>query len=163
MQRSRRGPGAVQVVLTEEQRQGLETLVRRRTTAQRLAQRARIILGAAAGAATAQIARQEGLSVPCVRLWRQRWANFAGLSLQDLSVPERLEDAPRAGRPAQMTQEQVCAIVALACDAPRLRGRPISQWTGREIADEVINQGIVPAISPRHAARVLKRGACNRT
>ncbi len=156
-----RGPHAVPIELTEEQRQELTMLMRRRTIPHCLAQRARIILGAAAGAATAQIARQERLSVPCVRLWRQRWATVARLSPQDLSVPERLEDAPRPGRPAQMTQEQVCAIVAMACDAPRLRRRPISQWTSREISDDVISQGIMPTISPRHAARVLKRGACS--
>jgi putative transposase len=42
--------------------------------------------------------------------------------------------------------------------APRLSGRPISQWTGREVAEEIVARGILPAISPRHAARLLKRG-----
>jgi hypothetical protein len=42
-------------------------------------------------------------------------------------------------------------------------GRPISQWTGREIADELKVRGIVPEISPRHACYLLKKGGCNRT
>jgi len=37
-------------------------------------------------------------------------------------------------------------------------GRPISQWTGREIADELRGRSIVEQISPRHAARLLKKG-----
>jgi putative transposase len=51
----------------------------------------------------------------------------------------------------------------LACQAPEKAGRPISQWTGREIADEMVTRGIVESISPRHAARLLKKGGFNRT
>jgi len=39
----------------------------------------------------------------------------------------------------------------------------MSQWTGREVADEIKQRGIVGQISPRHAARLLKRGISNRT
>ena len=49
-------------------------------------------------------------------------------------------------------------MAALACEAPGKAGRPISQWTGREIADELKARGIVEQISPRHAARLLKKG-----
>jgi hypothetical protein len=51
----------------------------------------------------------------------------------------------------------------LACEAPEKAGRPISQWTGREIADEMVKREIVESISPRHAARLLKKGASNLT
>jgi hypothetical protein len=51
----------------------------------------------------------------------------------------------------------------LACQSPEKAGRPISQWTGREIADELVARGIVDTISARHAARLLKKGAYNRT
>ena len=53
--------------------------------------------------------------------------------------------------------------MALACEPPVDSERPISQWTGREIADEIKQRGIVDQISPRHAARLLKRGPSNRT
>jgi putative transposase len=46
----------------------------------------------------------------------------------------------------------------MACEHPEESGRPISHWTGREIADEIKKRGIVDEISPRHAARLLKRG-----
>ena len=71
---------------------------------------------------------------------------------------ERLRDAPRPGAPARITPEQVCQIMSLACEAPSQCGRPISQWTSRELADEIIEKGIVERISPRHAARLLERG-----
>ena len=45
----------------------------------------------------------------------------------------------------------------MACEDPEDSGRPISHWTGREIADEIKKRGIVDHISPRHAARLLKR------
>ena len=78
--------------------------------------------------------------------------------LEDLSIEERLRDAPRPGAPARITPEQVCQIMSLACEAPSQCGRPISQWTSRELADEIIEKGIVERISPRHAARLLERG-----
>jgi putative transposase len=137
--------------------------VRRRTTPQQVALRARLVLAAAGGRNNAQVARQEGVEVETVRLWRGRWLGLRPISLADLSVAERLEDAPRSGAPARITAEQVCQIVALACEAPGQSGRPISQWTGREIADEVVARGIVPVISPRHAGRLLQRGRSSRT
>jgi transposase len=147
-----RGPKPPAVELSPEERQGLETLVRRHNTPQQVARRGRIILGAAAGLNNSQIAREVGLDVDTVRFWRSR------LGLQAASLEERLRDAPRPGTPARITPEQVCQIVALACEAPSQSGRPISQWSSREVAEEVVNQGIVERISPRHAARLLKRG-----
>lgn len=59
--------------------------------------------------------------------------------------------------------EQRAQMAALACEAPAKTGRPISQWTGREIADELKQRAIVSQNSPRHAARLLKKGASNPT
>jgi putative transposase len=77
--------------------------------------------------------------------------------LEELTVEERLEDLPRPGSPAKITADQRCQLEALACESPEKSGRPISEWTGREIADEMMKQNIVESISPRHAARLLKR------
>ena len=156
-----RGPQPLPIHLSPAERRSLEQLVRNHTTPQQLALRARIILAAAAGSNHRQIARQLGISLDMARLWRQRWLGLQAVALADLSVAERLADAPRAGRPVRITDAQVCQIVELACAAPEQAGRPISQWTGREIADEVLRRGIVAQISVRHAARLLKRGACS--
>ena len=137
----------------------LERLRRAHRTPQQLALRAWIILLAADGKGVRETARIAAVEAKTVRLWRRRW--LAGKD-QDI-VAERLADAPRSGAPATFTAEQVCAIVALACEAPSASGRPISQWTGREIAAEIVRRGIVPTISGRHAARLLKKGTSSRT
>jgi putative transposase len=158
-----RGPKPPAVTLTTEEREALEALERAYSTPQQLAVRARVVLAAADGLNNAQIARQYRVSLDLVRLWRDRWRLLQAISLADLPVEDRLADAPRAGRPATITAAQTCQIVALACAAPTTTQRPISQWTAREIADEIVKQGILERISPRHAARLLKRGTSSRT
>src|SRR5215211_1408900 len=92
-----------------------------------------------------------------------RWLGLQPVTLTELSVEDRLADSPRSGKPPTITDEQVCQIVALACEAPERSGLPISQWTGREIAEEIKRRGIADEISGRHAARLLKRGISSRT
>ncbi len=153
-----RGPRPPPSTVTTEARREWEALARRHGTAQQIARRARILLAAADGANNAQIARQLGVNVAMVRLWRTRWRGLGAVSLAELSVAARLGDAPRPGGPCRLTAAPVCRITALACEAPAASGRPISQWTGRAIADEASRRGIVDTISPRHASRVRKRG-----
>lgn len=138
-------------------RAALQKVERQHSTSQQLAQRVRIILLASEGKNHSQISQELGLSIDMARHWRNRWSSFAPIPLSEMSVSERLEDAPRPGKPAVISAEQLCKIVALACEAPEKSGRPISQWTGREIADEIMNQKIVTTISPRHAQRILKK------
>ena len=133
-----------------------------------MAQRARIIEASAQGASNAQIARDLSINVYTVRLWRDRWATWQESDREeqgqeDVRLVQRLQDAPRPGAVPKYTAEQRAQMAALACEAPAKTGRPISQWTGREIADELKQRGIVTEISPRHAARLLKRGASNPT
>jgi putative transposase len=158
-----RGPKPELIVLTDTVRVSLEQLVRRHTTPQQLAIRARIVLAAAAGRNTAETARDLGISLDMARLWRRRWLGLEAASLDDLPILDRLSDAPRSGKPVRITDAQVCQILELACEAPARSGRPISQWSEREIADEVRTRGIVDQISDRHAARLLKRGRSSRT
>jgi transposase len=153
-----RGPKPPEVVLSEEERRGLEGLVRAHRTPQQIALRARIVLAAADGLNNTQIARQLGVDADTVRLWRMRWLGLQAASLEDLGIADRLTDAPKPGAPARITAEQVCQVIALACETPEQAGRPITQWSAPEIADEIIKRGIIDRISPRHAARLLKRG-----
>ena len=156
-----RGPKPDPLSLTEVERTELERLVRRHNIGQQMALRGRIILEADAGKNNSQIARELGTSVETVRAWRNRWLALQATKLADLSVQDRLSDVPRPGRRSQITAEQTCQLVALACEQPK--ERPISQWTGRELADEVMRRGIIKQISPRHAARLLKKGISSRT
>ena len=155
-----KGPKPAELTISKEERKDLEELVRRHQTPQYLAKRGRMILGAADGKRNAEIARELGTSVDTVRKWRMRWLSLQAVSLKDCVVTQRLSDEQRPGRPAQITAEQTCQLIALACEQPK--ERPISQWTGREIADEVMARGIIEHISARHAARLLKKGLYSR-
>src|SRR5947209_7112296 len=154
---------ATKVVLSEKEQEALVQITKRHRSEQQQAQRARMILAAAQGNSNAHIARELQINVDTVRLWRDRRVGLQGINLDTLSVAERLQDAPRAGIPAKFTAEQRCQMAALACEVPMKAERPISQWTGREIAEELVKRGIVEQISPRHASYLLKKGACNRT
>jgi putative transposase len=155
-----KGPKATELQLSEQERKALEAMMRRHSTPQQVAKRGRMILAAAEGKSNAQIGRELAVSVDTVRKWRMHWIGLQAVSLQDLSVDERLADLPRAGRPSQISAEQTCQLIALACEQPK--ERPISHWTGREIAEEVMARGIIEQISPRHAARLLKKGTSSR-
>jgi transposase len=157
------GPKPEKIEIREKVRDELAKLAARPKTEQQKAQRAQIILKAAEGKNNSEIARELSQSVDRVRLWRRRWMELSPIAFEDLSVEERLEDLPRPGAPSQFTADQVCQMERMACEAPEKAGRPISQWTGREIADEMIRRGIVDTISRRHAARLLKKGRSSRT
>ncbi len=159
---------ATAIQLSEKEQEELTRLSRRHRSEQQAVLRARIILAAAQGSSNIQIARELGINVDTVRLWRDRWANWQEADQEQrdqeaVSLAQRLQDAPRPGAVPKFTAEQRAQMAALACQAPAKTGRPISQWTGREIADELKARGIVTQISPRHAARLLKKGASNPT
>jgi putative transposase len=154
---------AIQLIIDEKEREELEQITKRHRSEQQQVLRARIVLAAAQGHSNAQIARELTINVDTARLWRDRWVGWQGIDLETLSITERLQDAPRPGCPAKISAEQRCQIAALACEAPMKSERPISQWTGREIADELKARGIVEQISPQHASYLLKKGGCNRT
>ena len=140
------------IQLLEKEREQLQQCVNRHSTPQQIALRARIILLADEGLNHRQIARELEITRDMARLWRNRWLE---LSQKDMSVVERLADAPRPGGPTTFSLEQILQLFAIACEPPESHGRPISHWTPRELADEVIKQGIVESISPRHVGRLM--------
>ena len=151
-------PRPPRVVLSELERTELERLVRAYSTGQQVALRARIVLLAGDGWNNLQIARELGVDDETPGKWRRRWLEFAEVPLEDLRVAKRLADAPKPGAPPKFTPEQICQIIALACEKPTDCERPISHWSHSELADEIMRRGIVQSISPRHAGRLLKRG-----
>lgn len=161
------GPKPNPIVLTERQRDFLNEMVRREKSTQQQVRRAKVILLAAEPSSSCSIATRLNLTLQTVRRWRQRWLqvrpamltaeqNDDDKQLRQLIV-EALSDEVRKGRPAIFTPEQICQIIAMACEQPEDSQRPISHWTPREVADEAINRGIVPSISPRTVGRFFKR------
>jgi putative transposase len=113
-----------------------------------------MILRSAAGVEVRAIARELGVWPKTVRHWRVRWL----ASAVDTPVVVRLTDAPRPGAPATFTPEQVCAIMALACEPPEQSNLPLSHWSQSELAREAVRRGIVDSISHGSVGRFLKRG-----
>lgn len=138
--------------LTETERLQLQQVVKRHSTPQQIALRASIILLADEGLNHRDIGRELNISRDMARLWRNRWLE---LSNKDIPVLERFVDAPRPGGPSTFSLEQILQLFAIACESPETYGRPISHWTSRELADEMMKQGIVESISPRHVGRLM--------
>lgn len=155
------GPKPPPITLTPSVRQEILVLIKRHSTPQQQVKRARIILLASEGKNNAEIAREIGVSIGMVRYWRQRWLDLEPIHEDDLSVMERLTDLPRPGAPSRLTADQLCQIEQVACELPNESGIPITHWTGREIAEALVERGIVEKISARHASRLLKKGALN--
>jgi putative transposase len=140
------------IVLSEVERDELDRLVRAHSTPQQLALRAQIILLAANGIGNRDSARRLGVTVQTVRCWR-RWSGEP-----DLALVDRLADAPRPGTPPTFTPEQICAILALACEPPEASGVPITHWSQSALAREAVRRGLVETISHGSVGRFLKGG-----
>jgi putative transposase len=163
------GPQARRIVLSETQRSILQGMVRRTHCPQAIALRAEVLLAAEQGLENAEIARRLSCHRDLPRRWRGRFAQAQedwsaksqdwDQSVWTEKIAELLEDRQRSGAPPTFTAEQLCQIVALACEKrPEECGRPVTHWTARELADEAVQRHIVVSISPRHVGRFLKGG-----
>ena len=131
----------------------MQRLARAHKTPRKLGERAEMILCSAAKTGVREIARQLGMWPKTVRRWRACWLPSA----PDAPVTVRLSDAERPGARATFMPEQVCAIMALACEPPEQSDLPLSHWSQSELAREAIRRGIVESISHGSAGRFLKR------
>jgi putative transposase len=101
-------------------------------------------------------------------LWRGRWleAEETLTAAEGEEDPKALteairavlSDAPRSGGPPKFSPEQLCAILAIACEPPEESGHPVSHWTPDILAAEASKRGIVESISSRHVGRFLNGG-----
>jgi len=143
----------IRVKINTEEREELVKLVRRPSSPQGLVTRANIILQAADRTPNKAIANTLDICPSCVTRWTRRWEQGQENNEPILS---RLMDLPRSGRLSKIEPEQLCQLVALACEKPENYGRPITHWTREELTEEAIKQNIFNAISPRHVGRLLK-------
>jgi transposase len=121
---------AALIILTALQQQRLTTWARAATTPQRLARRARVILGTVAGLGSRRLAQQERMSRTTVQRWRARFA-AAGC--------DGLQDRPRRGRPSVLPATTHALVIALACERPAERDVPLSRYSLSELAVEAAN------------------------
>src|SRR4051812_24612221 len=120
---ARTGRPKAELVLSDVERETLLRWSRRRTTAQALAVRCRIVLACAEGATNKAVAAELGVREQTVARWRGRF------------VRDRLEglsDEPRTGAPRTITDEQVEAVIVKT-----LEEKPASDdthWSTRGMA-----------------------------
>jgi transposase len=117
---------APSIELTAEQSRTLEAWVNGRTTPVRLAERARIILLAAAGRQNQKIAGELGITPQKVARWRGR---FLSLGLKGLE-----KDAPRPGRTPAIPAATVAEVIRLTT---REKPRHATHWSTRSMAAAV--------------------------
>jgi transposase len=116
---------AVAIELMDAERAQLEAWTRRRTSAQALALRARIVLAAAEGLKNTEIAERLGINRAMAAKWRSRFAEHR---------LDGLTDDPRPGRPRTITDEQVDAVITKTLESTP---NDATHWSTRSMANEV--------------------------
>lgn len=157
---------AQQICLTNREKRTLEKIFSSRTIEVRYQQRAQFILELSAGATNKGLVKKLSVDRATVKKWRKRWhearKKLAALDQEENAnkyknaLLEILDDAPRSGAPAKFTPEQVCQIVAVACESPEKSGYMVSHWSHQALADEVVKRGIVESISKTKVGVFLK-------
>ena len=140
------------IELNDDERKTLQKLVGKHTEKQAVVVRAKIILFADEGMQHQEIAQTLGIRNNTVTTWIARWKVTS-----DIPAANRLHDLPRSGAPDKFTPEQLCQIIAVACEKPEDHGRPVTHWTLWELAEVVIEEGIVDSISRSHLGALLKK------
>jgi transposase len=118
-------PRPVVIELSEAEREQLESWSRRRSSAQALAERSRIVLAAADGLNNTEIAARLGLNISTARRWRNR---FAAHRLDGLT------DEPRPGQPRRITDAKVEEVIVKTLETTP---RDATHWSTRSMAAEV--------------------------
>ncbi len=123
------------LVLKDEDRAVLERWARRRSAAQGLALRARIVLGSATGSTNAAVAEELGVHPVTVGKWRARYLR-RGL--------DGLSDEPRPGAPRKVSDEQVERVVVATLEQAPPNA---THWSTRAMAAKTgLSQSMVSRI-----------------
>ena len=130
---------ATPVILTEQERNELEVWVRKPTMEQRLADRARIVLEAATGKTTQEIAHSLKMRRGMVSKWRTRFAR---------QHMDGLMDKPRLGAKVKYGEDMERRILT-QLDAPPPPGH--TTWTGGLVAQSLGD------VAASHVWRVLRK------
>ncbi len=150
--------------LSPEVQAALGAIAARHTATVRERRRA-LLLRALCGGCLTRAAQSCGVTRRTAAHWYDLGRRLVSAWQQDTVLPmgpklERflsafLKDAPRSGAPPRYSSEQQCAIVAIALRRPEEFGRPVEEWTHRELADQAARSGIAAGISPRTVGRFL--------
>src|SRR5689334_23408533 len=133
------------VTLSEEERDRLQELSRKRTAAVRMVQRAQALLLAADGKTDEVIAEHLRMGVTTLERLRRRFV--------EEGLEASLRERPRPGARPKLGPKEQAMVVALACTKPP-EGR--HRWTMQLLADRVVELELVPDITDEAIRRLLK-------
>src|ERR1700691_1042642 len=119
---STRGRPTAVIELSDTERETLQRWVRRHTSAQALALRARIVLACAGGMSNQEVAAAERVHPTTVSKWRHRFAK---------DRLEGLSDAPRPGAVRTIADETIEAVIV---DTLESAPGQDSHWSTRGLA-----------------------------
>jgi transposase len=150
----------------------LEKIIKSGKEEKRIVERASYIVRMGEGKPNTQIGKEFKVQSKTVKKWRAKWLENEEC-LQNIVISEQLEkqknkdleatvrsilnDRARTGTPMTYTAEQYCQILQVALEPPSQSGRPINDWSSRELADEVNKRGICEKISASQVGRFLKK------
>jgi len=157
---------AARIEISEKEEAVLNQLSVGTHTPLHLKTRAKIILMASQGQSNNAIKEKLTLRHETVKLWRDRYMKMSTEIKQieaesphsfRRTIEAALSDEQRPGAPSKFGDEQVAAIIAMACEDPSVFDLPFSHWTPELLQIEAIKLGIVESISVRQVGRFLKR------
>lgn len=112
------------IILSDQEHEQLTSIVRSRSLPHGLVTRAQIVLMAAEGVTSNEIAKKVALSAQSVCKWRQRYLQQGILGLHDELRP---------GRPRSVSDEQVATLIRKTLNTKPKKG---THWTIRSMAKE---------------------------
>lgn len=120
---------ALPLLLSAEERNQLETIMRTRTLQAQVVSRARILLLKADGDSVDTIAEKVDLNRNSVLLCLKKY-NAGG-------IENAIYDAPRRGRNAEITDEEKAWIINVACQKPVELGYSAETWTYARLTNHI--------------------------
>lgn len=135
--------------LTSRERTALEALVAGSKDVRQL-KRSQALLAVAAGEAVAEVARRMQVARNTIYNWVARFQDRSG------AIAERLVDADRSGRPADLIQSIQEALPDLLAEKPTDYGYRAAEWTVDLLQTHLRKQSIDASVSTiRHALHEL--------
>jgi len=133
------------VQLTQQDRETLESMIRKGRQSAKVYRRAFGLLELDCGKTYTEVSESLHVAIPTLSNWAAQYAE------EGLDV---LQDAPRSGRPIEIDGTQRAKITALACSDPP---EGYAQWSLRLLAEKVVELSYCDHISHTEVAEILKK------
>jgi putative transposase len=133
------------VQLNEEDREQLETMIKKGETTAQVYRRALGLLELDRGKTYTAVSQTLEVDIHTLSTWARKYAE-SGLKM--------LRDKPRPGRPTMIDGMQRAKVTALACSEPP---EGYARWSLRLLADKIIELGYCEQISDAEIGRILKK------